>query len=60
MTDLNREFWINRELEKILAPERREFLRQLFSGEDGWQKFLTIMLARKGAREAMSNTPTIR
>jgi hypothetical protein len=51
MTDLNREFWINRELEKVIDPKRREFLRRMFFGEDGWQKFLTIKRTGKGARE---------
>src|SRR5579862_2768783 len=45
------EFWINRELGKIRCPKRRSFLRQMFSGEDGWQKFLILMRQRTGADE---------
>jgi hypothetical protein len=51
MIIFNNQLWIDRQLEKVIDPKRREFLRQLFSGEDGWQKFLTLMRNRKGARE---------
>jgi hypothetical protein len=51
MTDVSNAFWIERELAKVRDPNRRDFLRNMFAGEEGWQKFLTLMRTRTGADE---------
>src|SRR5437879_1189117 len=51
MTLITNEFWIENELKKVQDPNRRDFLREMFAGEEGWQKFLSLMRNRTGADE---------
>lgn len=50
-TLFSREFWIEYELNKVHAPARRAFLRRRFSGDDGWEKLVTLKRTGKGADE---------
>jgi hypothetical protein len=50
------EFWLNRELSKVPDLKRRAFLRKLFAGKEGYQKFIWLMIRRRGAVEFKNGT----
>jgi hypothetical protein len=53
---IDHQFWIDHELAKVKDENRKAFLRQQFSGDEGIERFYEMMRSRKGAAEFTTGT----